>query len=68
MRRMTPRTPGIFCSLGLLFILLLTHPGPIHAQSPAHLDVGRFSSFSAGDSLPVGWQPLTFSRIERHTD
>ena len=27
-----------------------------------------FSTAMAGKTLPHGWQPLTFSRIERHTD
>jgi hypothetical protein len=27
-----------------------------------------FSTARAGESLPNGWQPLSFSRIERHTD
>jgi hypothetical protein len=29
--------------------------------------VGRFSAASVGDSLPPGWKPLTFKKIERHT-
>ena len=55
-------------SLALLFICLLTGPGLSHAQSPGHLEAGMFSSTRAGENLPDGWQPLTFSRIGRHTD
>ena len=51
----------------LLSACLLLASGVIHAQSPGQLAVGRFSSATAGDALPEGWQPLTFSRIERHT-
>jgi hypothetical protein len=49
----------------LLFPLLLAFT--IHADSPAILEVGRFSSALEGDSLPEGWKPLTFPKIERHT-
>ena len=55
-------------SLALLFICLLTGPGLTHAQSPGQLEAGMFSSTRASENLPDGWQPLTFSRIERHTD
>ena len=55
-------------SLALLFICLLTGPGLMYASSPGHLEVGMFSSSRASESLPDGWQPLTFRRINRHTD
>lgn len=35
--------------------------------SPAVLDVGKFSTEEAGRTLPEGWKPLTFKKIERHT-
>jgi hypothetical protein len=54
--------------LALLFICLLAVPGLLQARSPGHLDAGRFSTASPGAEFPDGWQPLTFSRIERHTD
>ena len=53
--------------LALLFCLLQL-PGLTYAQSPGQLEVGMFSTAMAGETLPQGWQPLTFSRIERHTD
>jgi hypothetical protein len=50
------------------FLYLLTATGLTQAQSPGRLEAGMFSSARAGDPLPAGWQPLTFSRIERHTE
>ena len=55
-------------SLALLFICLLAGTGSLYAQSPGHIEAGSFSSTRPGASLPDGWQPLTFSRIQRHTD
>ncbi len=46
----------------------MTAPGVIQAQSPDPLEAGMFSSARAGENLPDGWQPLTFSRIKRQTD
>jgi len=53
--------------LALLFCVLMVS-GLTYAQSPGYLEAGMFSSARAGESLPPGWQSLTFSRIERHTD
>ena len=38
------------------------------AQSPATLDVGNFSAAKAGGAFPDGWEPLTFDKIEKHTE
>ena len=62
--------PGIRinnCSLALL-LSLLTTPGLTHAQSGGQLAAGMFSTNRPGETLPAGWQPLTFSNIEQHTD
>jgi hypothetical protein len=56
------------CSSLALLCCLLTVSGLASAQLPGQLDAGLFSAARAGGSLPHGWQPLTFSRIERHTD
>ena len=53
---------------GLLFTCLLMVAGLVQAQSPGQLQAGLFSAASAGESLPPGWQPLAFRRIERHTE
>jgi hypothetical protein len=37
------------------------------AGDAAVIEVGAFSKARPGPTLPVGWQPLTFPRIERHT-
>jgi len=37
------------------------------AQGPALLEVGKFSVASEGSTLPAGWRPLTFKKIDRHT-
>lgn len=55
-------------SLALLFICLMTGSGLMYAGSPGHIEVGIFSSSKTSESLPDGWQPLTFRRINRHTD
>src|SRR4030042_2141720 len=39
-----------------------------YAQSPSLIEVGPFSADKAGTPLPEGWKPLTFKKIERHTD
>jgi len=39
-----------------------------YAQSPSFIDVGRFSTEKSAAPLPDGWKPLTFKKIERHTD
>lgn len=38
------------------------------AQSAETLEIAAFSSSSPGATLPDGWRPLTFPRVERHTD
>ena len=62
--------PGIWinhASLALL-LCLLTGSGLTQAQSAGQLEAGLFSASRPGDTLPDGWQPLTFNSIERHTD
>ncbi len=41
--------------------------GILSAESEAILEVGRFSAEKAGATLPSGWKPLAFKKIERHT-
>ena len=38
------------------------------AQSPAILEVGKFSSAEAGAPFPDPWEPLTFEKITKHTE
>ena len=47
--------------------VLLGVPRGIGADTPATLEFGKFSAASETDTLPPGWQPLTFKKISRHT-
>ncbi|MBI3596925.1 MAG: DUF3047 domain-containing protein [Nitrospirae bacterium] len=38
-----------------------------HAGSEQVIEVGKFSSAQEGTALPIGWRPLTFPKIPRHT-
>ena len=38
------------------------------ADSPGTVEVGRFSAEAEGTSVPVGWKPWRFKKIERLTD
>jgi len=49
---------------GIIVLLLV---GTIHARAMNLLVVGNFSRFIPGKSLPDGWKPLAFRKIERHT-
>jgi len=51
-----------------VLVSLLTASGLTHAQAPGYLEVGPFSSARITENLPANWEPLTFSKIDRHTD
>ncbi len=51
----------------VLFALLFSTAAMGLAQEPALLEVGMFSAATEGSTLPDGWKPLTFKKIERHT-
>jgi hypothetical protein len=51
----------------LLAAGLLTLAADTQARSPGEIEAGRFSASRVSEILPDGWQPLTFSRINRHT-
>ena len=50
-----------------LTLALLAVPLLICAQLGPVIEVGKFSEAEVGDSLPAGWKPLTFKKIEKHT-
>ena len=50
-----------------LMIQLYLPPLTIHAQPQDIIEVARFSAAPVGDTLPPGWKPLTFKKIEKHT-
>jgi hypothetical protein len=58
------------CRAGLMLLLACISMlcGFTHAQPYGYVEAGMFSSSRASEILPTGWQPLTFSRINRHTD
>jgi len=45
----------------------VTLPGLLLAESPAVLEVGKFSAATEGSSLPDGWKPLIFKKVPRNT-
>lgn len=51
----------------ILLFYLLAPPLTTHVQSQTMIEVGRFSTATAEDTLPADWRPLTFKKIERHT-
>jgi len=53
-------------NLGLTLALLAV-PAVIYAQSGSVIEVGKFSDASVPDTLPAGWKPIVFKKIEKHT-
>jgi hypothetical protein len=54
----------------IISILAVSSLSPLaisHAQQEAILEVGKFSAELQENSLPTGWKPLTFKKIDRHT-
>jgi len=50
------------------FVIQLYLPSlTIHAQSQDVIEVGKFSVATVGDTLPPGWKPLAFKKIEKLT-
>ncbi len=57
--------------IALMFILtsgLFTSPVAVQAQSQSVIQVGKFSAATVGQKFPDGWKPLTFKKIEKHTN
>lgn len=53
--------------LTTLFALFLITPAGF-SNTPPILEVGKFSDAEPGGDFPEGWKPLTFEKIETHTD
>lgn len=64
-RRDLRRHVYVIFVFGLAFAIAVT--GSLHAQSPSVLEVGKFSAEPEGTAIPAGWKPLTFKKVERHT-
>lgn len=46
---------------------ILVFPTFALSESPSVLEVGKFSAAKAGGAFPDGWKPLTFKKINQHT-
>jgi hypothetical protein len=62
----------VFASLSLTLAavaaaLTLACPYGLRADSPQTLEVGKFSAAPEGNTLPEGWKPMTFKKIDRQT-
>ena len=53
--------------LFIIGIVLTTLSVRSHAESDAVVRVGPFSIADEGSAVPAGWEPLTFDKIQRHT-
>lgn len=54
-----------YIGIGLSLVLFA---GSLGAESPATLHVGAFSRAQAGGPYPDSWKPLTFHKIDEHTE
>ena len=57
----------IWLMIGIFFATLCL-PAATLPGGPEKIAVGDFSAAAAESNLPDGWEPLTFRKIERHTD
>ena len=64
-RRSNLRPALVWAGIGLAIALLASS---LPAQSPTILDIGKFSAAKAGGPFPESWEPLTFEKIEKHTE
>jgi len=53
--------------ISILTILVLFPSRTSYAQPADIIEVGKFSAEAVGNTLPTGWKPLTFKKIDRHT-
>jgi hypothetical protein len=54
----------------IIFAMTTTLPiffATAFAQPADVIEVGKFSTEPVGNTLPAGWKPLTFKKIEKHT-
>jgi len=49
-------------------IFLLSAQTAVLAESPSLIEVGRFSTLTAGEALPPHWETFEFKNIKRHTN
>ena len=61
------RIPGPAIPVIVLGVALVGISWSVFAQSESVIEVGKFSDAEVEDGLPLGWKPLTFKKIEKHT-
>ncbi|MGH7254391.1 MAG: DUF3047 domain-containing protein [Nitrospirales bacterium] len=66
--RTTTSGSAVGVLIGLLLTLCLGTAGVAASPTNAVLHVGNFSQGEPGKDFPQGWKPLTFKKIEIHTD
>lgn len=57
----------VFYSLAVS-LLLVTTCWTVAAQAEDSIEAAKFSAENAGAGLPSDWEPLTFPKIQKHTD
>jgi hypothetical protein len=62
------RPTGKGAVLVSVWIILITWHAAVFAESPAVIEVGRFSAEKAINGLPTHWEPFYFKDIQRHTE
>ena len=53
--------------ISIVVLVALLAAGRLGADEPEVIEVGKFSAAAEGIVFPDGWKPLTFKKIERHT-
>ena len=67
MKRMGRGWNAFTWPIGLSLCLVLL-AGTVPAESPSAVHVGAFSRAQAGGPYPDSWKPLTFHKIDEHTE
>ena len=64
----TPGTPGFAIGLVIVAAAIALLASSLPGQPATTLEIGKFSAAKAGGPFPDGWEPLTFDKIEKHTE
>lgn len=59
---------GVFVGASGICLSLVLFAGTLQAESPSTVHVGTFSRAQAGGPYPNSWKPLTFEKIDEHTE
>ena len=58
---------NLLTALFIMTALLIFPPWIPSVQSQSSIEAGNFSAEAPENTLPPGWKPLTFKKIDRHT-